>query len=619
MTSDKQPHGHLAKPLTPALSASFHRTQTKSPLTPRLATPGGYRTPHRSTPSEHPSSAPGRREPEPSLLSANVTPRSGSRASRRDGSTASPNNHSSNGTSSLHVSWAQPSVAQGGPQGRFRTERSPVRGGMLEPPKVARTKTVAGEPNHLARPHISSENASASPMFFHASDARSTISSSEPAEVRPKLAGKSASATTFVYANGQEERQAPMSDIGTGPTSYKRRSLSRSVVSSKPASPSPRLRPARVNSNPRLSDSVASQVSSQFEEPLEPSVPPQSPPLSTISARPVPAVRHLKSSSVDSANNGAPNGAPLSMPHPHKEGLRPSPLIISPSEPKLDTSTIATDPLPGLRPRVFSNGSIASVDTHGSGMQSPSKSESGGQSSNGVALNARTERKILDLEISNSSLLAINRTLEREMRKQNAELRRYRRLSRSGRLSMAQSSRSVSATLSIHTEIDEAPSERSSTRSSPQELSDLSDEEDSMVDSGVLSPADSQVDPEGSHRTRDEKRFLLDLAKHQELLADSQRMNQSLKRCLGWTEELIKEGQRALEYRVHVNDVQLGGRVLAPEDMHDPNDPEYVVPALPSPSTSEDLSDGPRSDEEFSEEELSDEELSDEEPSSHRR
>ncbi|RAL11880.1 uncharacterized protein BO97DRAFT_405895 [Aspergillus homomorphus CBS 101889] len=596
MTSDKQSHGHLAKPLTPALSAAFHRTQTKSPLTPRLATPAGYRTPNRSTPSEHPSSAPGRRDPEPSLLSANVTPRSGSRTSRRD-ATASPSNTPSNGTHSLHVSWAQPSLAQG----RFRTERSPVRGGMLEPPKVARPKSVAIESNHLARPNISSENASASPMFFHASDARSTVSSSEP-DSRPKLAAKSASATTFVYANGQEERPAPMSDIGAGPASYKRRSLSRSVVSSKPASPSPRLRPARVNSNPRFSDGAPSQVGSQLEEPLEPSVHPQSPPLSTVSARPIPAVRHLKSSSVDSASNGGPP----TMPHPHKEGLRPSPLIISPSEPKLDISTIATDPLPGLRPRVFSNGSIASVDTHGSGMQSPSKSESGGPACNGVALNARTERKILDLEISNSSLLAINRTLEREMRKQNAELRRYRRLSRSGRLSMAQSSRSVSATLSVHSEVDEAPSERSSVRSSPEELSDLSDGEDSMVDSSVLSPADSQTDPDAGHRTRDEKRFLLDLAKHQELLADSQRMNQSLKRCLGWTEELIKEGQRALEYRVHISDVQLGGRVLAPEDLHDPHDPHYVVPAPASPGSSAASSDDTASDHELSDDEAFD-------------
>ena len=46
-------------------------------------------------------------------------------------------------------------------------------------------------------------------------------------------------------------------------------------------------------------------------------------------------------------------------------------------------------------------------------------------------------------------------------------------------------------------------------------------------------------------------------------------MNQSLKRCLGWTEELIREGRRALEYRVRVSEVKLGGRVLNPEDMED--------------------------------------------------
>jgi hypothetical protein len=31
--------------------------------------------------------------------------------------------------------------------------------------------------------------------------------------------------------------------------------------------------------------------------------------------------------------------------------------------------------------------------------------------------------------------------------------------------------------------------------------------------------------------------------------------------------QLIKEGQRALEYNVHVQDVELGGRVLAPEEL----------------------------------------------------
>jgi hypothetical protein len=210
---------------------------------------------------------------------------------------------------------------------------------------------------------------------------------------------------------------------------------------------------------------------------------------------------------------------------------------------------------------------MTSVDTHlSSAAQSPVKSDTG-QANNDVVLNARIERKILDLEISNSSLLAINRTLEREMRKQNAELRRYRRLSRSGRLSMAPSTRSFSGTsLGITNELDEEASELSSIRS-PEELSDYSDE-DSTMDEGVVSP-DSLADHDARHRVKDEKRFFIDLAKHQELLADSQKINQSLKRCLGWTEELIKEGKKALEYSVHVNDVQLGGRVLSPDELHE--------------------------------------------------
>ncbi|PWY78044.1 hypothetical protein BO94DRAFT_537821 [Aspergillus sclerotioniger CBS 115572] len=547
--ADKQNTGHLGKPLTPALSAAFHRSQ-KAPLTPRLATPGGYRTPKRLTPSEHPSSAPSKRDPEPSLLSANVTPRSGSRTSRRDGSVTSPNNTPANGQQSPQVSWAQPHVGQVSSTGRLRTERSPVRGGMLEPARTTRARTVTMESNHLSRPNSSSDNSSGAPMFFHASDARSTSSEQEP---RPKLQSKP-SATTFIYANGTQERPTAVSELGG--TTYKRRSigLTRSVVSAKPSA-SPRLRPARVDSNPRLSDGP-SQVGSQLDDSFETGSQGHSPPLSSVSARPIPAVRHIKSSSLDSASSG--------LSPPQREGLRPSPLIISPSEARLDASNIASEPLPGLRPRVFSNGSITSVDTHNSGMQSPSKSESG-QGNPGVALNnARTERKIMDLEISNSSLLAINRTLEREMRKQNTELRRYRRLSRSGRLSMAASNRSVSDALSIPTEIIEG-SEHSSVRSA-EELSDFSDEE--SVDDGVISP-DSQGDQDTQHRAQDEKRFLVDLAKHQELLADSQRMNQSLKRCLGWTEELIKEAQRALEYNVHVNDVQLGGRVLNPEELNE--------------------------------------------------
>ncbi|KAJ8058938.1 hypothetical protein OCU04_011923 [Sclerotinia nivalis] len=195
---------------------------------------------------------------------------------------------------------------------------------------------------------------------------------------------------------------------------------------------------------------------------------------------------------------------------------------------------------------------------------------------NELAAIARNERKVLDLEITNSSLEAINRTLEREMRKQTAELRRYKRLSRSGRLSMATraSSRATSGALSV---VDEKESNDLSDNS--QENFDLEDEEDEeeegmsseedFIDDGTLSPG-AVAEHDLKHRKKDEKRLRLDLSKHQQQLIDSQKMNQSLKKCLGWTEELINEGKRALDYRVKTSDIgPLAPRVLAPAEFDD--------------------------------------------------
>ena len=103
------------------------------------------------------------------------------------------------------------------------------------------------------------------------------------------------------------------------------------------------------------------------------------------------------------------------------------------------------------------------------------------------------------------------------------------------------------------------------------EFDNSDDDLDSSFDddaSSILSPI-SRLDYDARHRAKDEKRLMLDLSKHQQLLVDSQRMSQSIKRCLGWTEELIKEGNRALAYHVKVSDVELGGRVLSRDDEED--------------------------------------------------
>jgi hypothetical protein len=209
---------------------------------------------------------------------------------------------------------------------------------------------------------------------------------------------------------------------------------------------------------------------------------------------------------------------------------------------------------------------------------------------NDLASNARRERKVLDLEISNSSLLAINRQLEREVRKQKAELRRFRRLSRAGRFS-AESNEEAFSTVGV---------------SEMEYLTDMSEEEDahngdldeeepeysseSSFDENAMSPT-VLAEKDAEYRLRDEKRLQLDLTKHRDLLIDSQKMNQSLKRCLDWTEELIKDGRKALAYQVRPSDVKLGGRVLSTEDTQ-ALDPDEESKALLSPwSPAHDIAD----------------------------
>jgi hypothetical protein len=223
--------------------------------------------------------------------------------------------------------------------------------------------------------------------------------------------------------------------------------------------------------------------------------------------------------------------------------------------------------LPVSTPEEISEEAPPTSEDVSSELQSPIKTGHSIEHMNYLAANARRERKVLDLEITNSSLGAINRTLEREMRKQTAELRRYRRLSRSGRLSIATSAsiRSTSGDLSIMEGVEGmALSDMSEEDTETDSELDSSDSE--SLDDGSLSP-NAMAESDLKHRKKDEKRLQLDLSKHQQLLIDSQKMNQSLKRCLGWTEELINEGRKALAYHVRVSDVELGGRVLAADEI----------------------------------------------------
>jgi len=128
-----------------------------------------------------------------------------------------------------------------------------------------------------------------------------------------------------------------------------------------------------------------------------------------------------------------------------------------------------------------------------------------------------------------------------------------------------------SATLTIGDMIGPVLSDMSEEEEDEMEESEVSEEE--SPDEGSLSP-NTMAEHDLKHRTRDENRLQLDLTKHQQLLIDSQKMNQSLKRCLGWSETMISEGKKALEYRVRITDVALGGRVLAPDEVEEEEEEE---------------------------------------------
>lgn len=99
------------------------------------------------------------------------------------------------------------------------------------------------------------------------------------------------------------------------------------------------------------------------------------------------------------------------------------------------------------------------------------------------------------------------------------------------------------------------------------EQDDFSESEDGSLFSGgePLSPG-SQTNKEQDRLAKDERRLRIDLARHKELLVQSQAMNQSIKRCMYATEEMLREGKAALQYNVRVSDVKLGGRILSGND-----------------------------------------------------
>ncbi|KAF2814635.1 uncharacterized protein BDZ99DRAFT_566595 [Mytilinidion resinicola] len=616
MPTDRH-HANNTRPLMPTLASN--RT-AKTPKTPRLA-PSSASAQSNASQTRRPdrSDAPGYTPrdtvprddlstPVKAFLNNNITPRSSSRKSRV-GTNSTQSTPS--GTPSGTPTTSRPVSTTGGLD--TRGQGNALNGLGIYGSSGCRPKNLvnggSGPQNGaLARSPASYGSDSSgprenSPMFFHALDSR--LQDSNPAQKK---------SAAFFYANGIEDERSPRLSRGPSPplsAIERARSQPQSDIKShspiltpplttvpeatsypNPAHNLPSLRPPSPSK-----ESIHLSYRKGASQVIRPSISQRPSELSILPAHSYlgsPGVResdnerasrrrssaesssvrigHAKSASLSSIDSGTPIKKAFQAHIDSGSSPSPSPL-------QREAGSVSN----GSRPDNMVSGSTPPrEDLSGFPLslpQSPTKSNLGQsalQHMNELAANARRERKVLDLEISNSSLLAINRQLEREVRRQKAELRRFRRLSRAGRFSSDTNRSSLGELSTIADDDSDACSDTQEQDLVEEHEHNEEDTSDSSFDEEALSPT-ALADRDAYYREKDEKRLQLDLSRHRELLVDSQKMNQSLKRCLGWTEELINEGKKALEYKVRVSDVKLGGRVLSSEEQAQTEAGEDIV------------------------------------------
>ncbi|SMY19532.1 unnamed protein product [Zymoseptoria tritici ST99CH_1A5] len=575
-------------PLTPRVAGSTTTAPSSKPTAPRAPNGGPVVSPRARPQQDTPAKA------AVGYASLNITPRSSARKSRGESSSNSPAQDESPSEfrpKTVNLSPADALYGRGnggsglgvGVSGMAQNRVPAARPKSLlgnNKPRTDSSSTSVRSPGHADLASSPPAQDSIESRFFHASDAhRQEVPARKPELKR---------APTFVYADGKEDKSRLKGEPSSPTTAVfpteKRPTVAwikpesqlhnaRSPTVSSPAlsaaasvssffptmAPQPRemRSPSPSKENIHLSyRKGASQVIGTRPSPGQmPSFTEESPPRTEEMRRPSLAeVRHRTSTSMSSIDTGdSPpwhkrsnmalvNTLPLASPSTQDAvQFSLSPRIGSPPEgrPSIDTS-------------------LSSIgDT--SGPLSPTKQISE------LAADARRERKVLDLEISNSSLLAINASLEREVRRQKTELKRFRRLSRAGRFSLAASQKSARSSTGGLSTLGEEEDEGD--EDVEEDLFSLEDESDSEDDASLGSgSADAR---QQDRLAKDEQRLRVDLERHKELLVQSQSMNQSIKRCMYATEDMIREGNRALVYHVRVSDIKLGGRILTDHDEDD--------------------------------------------------
>ncbi|KAI0377562.1 hypothetical protein F5Y04DRAFT_264131 [Hypomontagnella monticulosa] len=589
------PQPNTNRPQMPSLSAAAARAINRNPLTPKIASKTTQQPPglviattpanrRQQQPAITSANRPDESSPFPSHLNSNVTPRSGSRQNRVDSASSTPN---TTPNPERTESWeSRPSFGLPSPRFEGEAMRRPVVSFSSIPPegsgsgrqdgsRTSESKFFHASDVKTVRPTSSSKTAQTKgPTFFYANGNTIENKSSQPTAFTPVLGHSQDSLPSkFMYANGTPElRHSPTPPVsrnsGSSSSTIPKAPSSRPATNPPTTSNSRPLSPAKFPSPiPQISSKTNNIPGSGRPQVLSaPQLGPSPPGLrrsSTGTSRPGGHSRQGSLAKIDQCIN-TPKLVNLQL------SPEASPPITVPSTPAPLTLASIIQAAEDFAEEEEGTGTVSPEEAR-SGLQSPTKSVHSVEPVNELVANARRERKVQDLQITNASLEAINRTLERQLRKQTAELRRYRRLSRSGRLSMASTA--------ISSRVSDTFSEQGIGIMDLSDLSEMSEaeieeeaEDDSYFDSDSASESLSpsvMAERDAKHRKRDEERLQLDLSKHQQLLIDSQKINQSIKRCLDWTEVLISEGKKALEYHVRVSDVEVGGRVLDPLDLEE--------------------------------------------------
>ncbi|KAI9708808.1 MAG: hypothetical protein M1820_003763 [Bogoriella megaspora] len=636
MAGDRLNQNTPGRPLMPLLASN---RAPKAPLTPKLAVKanlssnsGGVSPVARQNGVATRAGA--REDPSTpmSSLSNNITPRSSARRSRVDSPQSTPG--SEVGGTPTSVRGKSPSHGRTpGPSGLGITDsprliaarpKSQVSG-LRMAPVASGTGVGIQVTRGAARPVSEYLDKDNSPNFFRANEAKEAAPA--PRFPEPKKAA------TFVYANGEEDDERGRLDVPSPAMSADDKSItskffhadgtaehpqafpmlsppisassSKSSFVSSPTQAVPPLLPVSQQSHPRSSSPPKERIHLSYRKGASQVIPAgaQRHPTTSTSASTTPNLASQSHFDPQETPRRRSSAAASSYvkPRSHTKTASMSSLDITPRRASIgiqNTSSPISSPTPlhtssplSIAEEQTPNHKLLSQPispTSNTWPRSPTKSTNepfqDSQDStitpnptlnhlNELAAKARHERKVLDLEISNASLLTVNRSLEREIRKQKAELRRYRRMTRS---SMRGISMGMSRATSYGSGVDVGGVNEDGLEEGMEELGFDEEDFDSEEEEDDITSESGSEEGMMGRKEKDAKRLRLDLSKHRELLVDSQKLNQSIKRCVGFTEELISEGKRALEFRVRVSDVKLGGRVLSDDEDEDDGSPKEV-------------------------------------------